>query len=131
MIGAVLVGTAAPSRAFVTPRWNTQRESRRSTLLGKWSAVSFKTKQGAKLDEPGLLFVFTPTELRVEEGTKSEKATWKIVRQDADLLELEVVDAKGRRHSLDVLVEGSNALTVYFQDDDGEDEASVRLERVH
>ncbi len=128
---ALLLAAASPSQAFVTPRWNAQRESKRSTLIGRWSAVTFKTKSAQKIDDLGLLVVFTPTELRIEEGSKSEKASWKIVRQEADLLELDVLDAKGRHHALDVLVEGSDALTLYFQDDDGEDEASVRLERVH
>jgi len=129
---AVLLATAPGARAFVTPRWNAQRESRRSTLIGKWSAITHKNlKTSKKLDDPGLLIVITPTELRVEDGSFVEKATWKIVRQEADLLGLDVVDSKGRHHAIDVLVEGSDALTMYLEDDDGDDEESVRLERVH
>lgn len=128
---ALLLGVA-DAHAFVTPRWNAQRESRRSTLIGKWSAITYKKlKSAQKIDDPGLLIVFTPTELRVEDGSWVEKASWKIVRQEADLLGLDVVDDKGRHHAIDVLVEGSDALTMYLQDDDGDDEESVRLERVH
>lgn len=108
------------------------KESRRSTLIGKWSAVTYKKHKGTqKVDDPGILVVFTPTEMRIEDGQWVEKATWKIVRQEVDLLGLDVLDSKGRHHAVDVLVEGSDALTLYVEDDDGDDEETVRLERVH
>ncbi len=93
--------------------------------------MSIKGKHGAKADAPGLLLSFSPSALRVEHGTKVQTLLWRLVRQDADLLELEVWDEAGKRRPVDVLVEGSDALTVYVQDDDGNDDETLRLERVH
>ncbi|MBI2391675.1 MAG: hypothetical protein HYV09_18950 [Deltaproteobacteria bacterium] len=129
-VGAAATG-ATPARAFVTPRWDAMRESRRATLLGRWSVITQKkSHSSSQVHDPGIEIVFTRTELRVERAGFSSRASWKIVRQDGDLLEVQITDAKGKHHDLDVLVEGSDALTIYVRDDDGEDEEAMRLERV-
>lgn len=130
-VGAVAASWSTPARAFVTPRWDAMRESRRAILLGRWSVIT--TKKGhssSQVHDPGIELVFTRTELRVEARDFSSRASWKIVRQDGDLLEIEITDAKGKQHDIDVLVEGSDALTIYVRDDDGDDKEVMRLERV-
>lgn len=129
LVCATLASTA-PANAFVVPRWNLARD-RRSALLGTWRTVTYK-KQYANTSvmDPGIVIGFDRAVVWVEHSGKTEKGTWKVVSADGDLLELEITDDKGKRLHLDVLVEGGDALTVYFEDDAGDDVETLRLERV-
>jgi hypothetical protein len=123
------LATSLPAQAFVVPRWNVARE-RRSALIGTWRAVTYKKQYNVSVLDPGITISFERAVMWVEHSGKTEKGTWKIVTQDGDLLGVEVTDDKGKMHSLDVLVEGADALTLYIEDDSGDDEETLRLERV-
>lgn len=120
---------AVPAGAFVVPRWNAARE-RRAALIGTWRAVTYKKQYNASVADPGITISFERAVMWVEHSGKLEKSSWKIVSQDGDLLGVEITDAKGKLHSVDVLVEGADALTLYIADDAGDDDETVRLERV-
>lgn len=123
------LATASPANAFVVPRWNTVRE-RRGALLGTWRAVTYKKQYNAVITDPGITVSFDKAAVWVEYSGKTEKGTWKIVAHDDDLLSLDITDEKGKVRRLDVLVEGPDALTLYVEDDAGDDEETLRLERI-
>ncbi len=123
------LSASLPARAFVVPRWNAIRE-RRGALLGSWRAVTYKKQYNSSVADPDITVTFERAAMWVEHSGKTEKGTWKIVTHDGDLLSVEVTDDKGKNHNLDVLVEGPDALTLYVEDDDGDDEETLRLERI-
>lgn len=129
LAGATLL-YATSADAFVTPGFSGARERGRKALLGTWRALSFKTHNGAPIIEPGIIVVFERATLRVETEGMIERGSFRVVDQEGDMLELQVTDAKGKTHEMDVLVEGSNALTLYVEDDDGDDDAVLRVERI-
>jgi hypothetical protein len=123
------LATALPANAFVVPRWNALRD-RRGSLLGTWRVVTAKKAFNAAVADPDITISFERAVIWIEHSGKSEKGTWKIVSQDADLLSVEVTDDKGKPHNLDVLIESPDALTLYLEDEAGDDEEKLRLERV-
>jgi len=123
------LAVAAPANAFVVPRWNLARD-RRSALLGTWRTVTYKQQYKTSVMDPGIIIGFDRAVMWVEHSGKTEKGTWKVVTTDGDLLGLEITDEKGKRHNLDVLVDSSDALTLYLEDDAGDDVETLRLERV-
>lgn len=125
----VTLASAAPANAFVVPRWNLARD-RRSALFGTWRTVTYKQQYKSSVMDPGIVVGFDRAVMWVEHSGKTEKGTWKVVTADGDLLELEITDDKGKRHNLDVLVDSSDALTLYLTDDAGDDVETLRLERV-
>lgn len=128
-LACATLATAMPANAFVVPRWNMVRE-RRGALLGSWRAVTYKKQYNSVVADPGITVSFEKAVVWVEYSGKSEKGSWKIIAQDGDLLSLEVTDNKGKIRNLDVLVEGPDALTLYVEDDAGDDEETLRLERI-
>lgn len=129
LAGATLL-SATTANAFVTPSFRGARERGRKALIGTWRALSLKPHNGTPIIEPNLTMSFDPTTLRVETDGKVERATWRVLDQEANIVELEVTDTKGKVHDVDVLIESSDALTLYIEDDDGDDELVVRLERL-
>jgi hypothetical protein len=122
--------SAAQAAAFVVPGWNASHQRGRSAILGKWAAVAYKKQQAALITDPGITLSIERGVLWIEQGTRIERSTWRVVEQDGDLLGLELIDAKGKRHDVDVLIEGDDALTIYVQDDEWDDDEVLRLERV-
>jgi hypothetical protein len=129
-LACVTLASTSPAGAFVTPRWQSTRDRGRKAIMGTWRAVTLKTHNGAPVIEPGITIVFDKTTLRIELDGKVERGTWRVVDQEGDIVELEVIDEKGKRHDVDVLIESNTALTLYVEDDDGDDEEVVRVERV-
>lgn len=129
LAGATLL-CATSADAFVTPGFSTSRERGRRALLGTWRTLSYKAQHGAPVIEPGIIVIFERAALRVEVDGVAERGSWRVVDQEGDMLELQVTDAKGKTHDMDVLVEGSDALTLYVEDEDGNDDAVLRVERM-
>jgi hypothetical protein len=128
-LACATLATAMPANAFVVPRWNTLRE-RRGSLLGSWRAVTYKKQSNVSVADPGITVSFDKAAVWVESSGKTEKGTWKLVTQDGDLLGVEITDDTGKAHNMDVLVESSDALTLYVADDSGDDDETLRLERI-
>jgi hypothetical protein len=132
LAGATLLCATSPGRradAFVTPGFSNSRERGRKALLGTWRALSYKSHNGAPVIEPPITVVFERSSMRVEAEGVVERGTWRVVDQEGDMLELQVTDSKGKTHDVDVLVEGTDALTLYIEDDDGDDDGVLRVER--
>lgn len=123
------LASAAPANAFVVPRWNLARD-RRGALLGTWRTVTYKKQYSLSVADSGIVIGFDKGVMWIEHSGKTEKGSWKVVTADGDLLGLEITDDKGKHHNLDVLVESPDALTLYLEDDAGDDEETLRLERI-
>lgn len=134
LVSVVLAGAtlfyATTAGAFVTPGFSGARERGRRALLGTWRALSYKSHNGSQIFEPGITISFEKTTLRVEAEGKIERASWRVLDQEGSIVELEVTDSKGKAHDMDVLIESSDALTLYIEDDDGDDDEVLRVERI-
>jgi hypothetical protein len=122
--------TTASAEAFVVPRWNAQPG--RGALVGSWRAVSARKQQDTDR-QPQVYVAFDPAVVWIESASNPSRNTrnaWRIVSHDGDLLSLELVDAKRHVQHVDALVSGGNALTLYFINDDGDDDEVLRLERL-
>jgi hypothetical protein len=124
----LLLSTTAS--AFVTPSYSGARERGRKALIGTWRALSIKAHNGAPKFEPEITITFEKNVLRVESEGDIERATWRVISQEGSIVELEITDSKGKTHDMDVLIESSDALTLYIEDDDGDDEEVLRVERI-
>lgn len=129
-LACVTLLTSSPADAFVTPRWTPPRDRSRNAIVGTWRAISYKHHNGMPQIEPEIVITFARTTLRVEIDGRIERGTWRIVDQEGDIVGIEVTDDKGKKHDMDVLIENNTALTLYVEDDDGDDEEVLRVERI-
>lgn len=129
----VALSLLVPARAlaFVPPSWSAQHLDRRNAMLGKWEVVSVRFKSAAPVDAPHVVVEIDPTRITFEDRGAGEltQARWRVVDEDGDMLGIEVDSSEDRTKKVDVLIEGGDALTFYVTDEDGDDDAVLRLVR--
>lgn len=129
LAGATLLASTTAS-AFVSPRWRAHEESLRTTMIGTWQVVGGRHKGTTAVDLDVRLEIDREN-IRISDlgAGFAALAKWSYVSQEGEIVSIVVEDDHGKKHEVDVLVENPDALTFYVQDDDGNDEEVLRLER--
>ncbi len=128
LVCSLVVLTAEPAWAFVSPRWNALHAARRSTIQGRWRVLT--AKGAAPERDLDLLVTIDATTIQLRPShAPAIVLRYRVVEQDDEMLSLKVRRDDGEERGLDVLVDASDQLTLYLTDDDGHDEEVLRLER--
>jgi hypothetical protein len=127
--GATLLASSSAG-AFVSPRWRAHEESLRTAMIGTWQVVGGRHK-GATTTNLDVRLEIDGENIRISDvgAGIAALAKWSYVSQEGEIVTISVEDDRGKKHEVDVLVENRDALTFYVQDDDGDDEEVLRLER--
>ncbi|MGZ3420857.1 MAG: hypothetical protein ACXVEF_34245 [Polyangiales bacterium] len=129
---AALLASSGAS-AFVSPRWRAHEASLRTAMIGSWQVVGGRHKGSATTSaDLDIRLDIDRDTIKISNVAAgfSELAKWSYVGQEGEMVTITVEDTHGKKHEVDVLVETPDALTFYVEDDDGDDEEVIRLERM-
>ena len=125
----VSAATMPSAQAFVTPGW--QRVAQQRSILGRWMLLDVRGLGGVE-PPPNLVVEIGERTIRVfmDSDPKSPELEYRSSLDEDGMLVIDASDASGENLEVDVLLETSEAMTVYLRHGDDDTGIAAHFERV-